>query len=698
MTARPYPLLFPCIFLAGLAIIGWIGAGYLGSSLLGVVVVALIVACYLAGALELHRYRQATTSLARALDATDSAGSGLGAWLERLQPALRTPVRLRIEAGQAALPAPALAPSLAALLVLLGMLGTLLGMMATLRGTGLALDSAVDLDAIRGSLSNPVRGLALAFGTSIAGVGASAALSLLSTLARRERLQLLPPLDAAIAGPLRAYSQAHQREQAFGLLQRQAELMPALVDRLQEMSHALEARASAADAQLQARQDAFHANVEHAYAQLAGSVGQSLAQSVAESSRAVTGALQPVIETTLAGMARDTSALRETVDQAVERQLDALTIGFETASERAAHSWTLALAEQQRANAGLAGELREVFAQAAQAQERQASGLIDGIAARLEATGSQVGTALEQALARQDAANNALAVRNEAALATASAAFGQQATGLLDQLQQSHQALQAALASGDEARLAAWAGAFDATSGELARRWEQAGEHVASRQQEICATLERTAGEIAAQAQAHAGATIAEVSRLMQTAAEAPRAAAEVVGELRQSLSDSMVRDTAMLDERARLLATLQTLLDAVNHASGEQRAAVDALVTTSADLLERTGARLVERIELEAGRLDAAAGQLTAGAADVAGLGDAFGAAVESFGQANEALLERLQQVAGALDGSLARSDEQLAYYVAQAREVVELSVLSQQQIIAELQRVADLRQAAEA
>src|SRR5690606_5767242 len=98
------------------------------------------------------------------------------------------------------------------------------------------------------------------------------------------------------------------------------------------------------------------------------------------------------------------------------------------------------------------------------------------------------------------------------------------------------------------------------------------------------------------------------------------------------------------------------------------------------------------------AGRLDAAAAQLTGSAVEVASLGDVFAAAVESFGTANEALLERLQQVATALDGSLARSDEQLAYYVAQAREVIELSVSSQQQIVAGLQRVAGAGEAATA
>ena len=65
----------------------------------------------------------------------------------------------------------------------------------------------------------------------------------------------------------------------------------------------------------------------------------------------------------------------------------------------------------------------------------------------------------------------------------------------------------------------------------------------------------------------------------MQAASEAPRAAAEVIAEMRQKLSDSMVHDNAMLEERSRVMGTLGTLLDAVNHASTEQRVAIDGLI-----------------------------------------------------------------------------------------------------------------------
>ena len=64
------------LFLAGLAIVGWIGVGYVGTHALGVVVTLVIGACYVAGAVELQRYRQATASLAHALDDTAPAGNG----------------------------------------------------------------------------------------------------------------------------------------------------------------------------------------------------------------------------------------------------------------------------------------------------------------------------------------------------------------------------------------------------------------------------------------------------------------------------------------------------------------------------------------------------------------------------------------------------------------------------------------------
>jgi hypothetical protein len=684
------------VFVVGLVAVCWIGVGYVGSNPLGAAVALLIGACYVAGALELHRYRQATGTLQAAVADLSAAPPSLGGFLERLHPSLRNAARLRVEGERVALPAPSLTPYLVGLLVLLGMLGTLLGMMATLRGTGLALESASDLQAIRGSLAAPVKGLGFAFGTSIAGVATSAMLGLLSALCRRERLEVVQLLDVKIATTLRIYSQAHQREEAFKLLQQQTEVMPALIDRLQTMMASIERHSQETSERQRASQEAFHASTGEIYAKLASSVEQSLKESVTESARAASAAFQPVMESTMAGLARETASLHDTVTHAVKQQLEGLSSAFETSTTTVADIWKSAVAEQQRSNQALAHNIRDSQERFAETFEQRSVTLLDGVATRLDTTAGNVADAWNDALAKQGAAHEGLAMRNEQALVAASATFEEHASSLVRVVQASHEGLQAKLQARDEERLSTWVDSLTAMVSTLNIHWEQAGENVASRQQEICDTLARTAGDIATQTQAHASETIAEISRLVDAASEAPKAAAEVVAELRQKLSDSMVRDTAMLDERSRLLATLETLLDAVNHASTEQRVAVDALVTTSADLLERVSTRFTDHIEAETGKLEVVGAQVSGSAIEVASLGEAFSTGVQLFGQSNDALMERLQVIATALDNSLARSDEQLAYYVAQAREVVDLSMLSQKQIIEEMQQLAHQRASA--
>jgi hypothetical protein len=828
------------VFAAGLAAVCGIAIGYVGSNWLALAVTLLIGACYLAGALELRRYSQATGTLTRAVAGLSEPPPRLGAWLELLHPSLRNPARLRIEGERVALPGPALTPYLVGLLVLLGMLGTLLGMVVTLRGTGMALESATDLAAIRTSLAAPVKGLGFAFGTSIAGVASSAMLGLLSALCRRERLEAAQRLDVKIATSLRIYSQAHQRDESFRLLQTQAELMPTLVDRLQTMMAALEQHSLAFNERQLASQEAFHSNAQVAYTRLAASVEQSLKQSVADSTRAAGEALEPVMQATMAGLARESTALHASVAQAVQRQLDGLSSGFESATATVADIWSKALAGQQRSNEEMTQQLRASLERFTQTFDERSAGLVDGVSARLEAAAGNVSQAWKEALSRQEQAGESLAVRHEQALAAAEASFEERSASLVRAVGQSHADLQTQLASQDEARLAAWTATLasmaanlgkeweqaserseerltawtskldsmaatlgkeweqaserseerltawtskldsmaanlgkeweqvgerseeqltawtskldsmaatlgkeweqagqrseerltawtskldsmaatlgkeweqvgerseerltawtsklDSMAATLGKEWQQAGERTASRQQEICETLARTASDISAQTQAHASETIAEISRLVQAASEAPKAAAEVVAELRQKLSDSMVRDTAMLQERSRLMETLETLLDAVNHASTEQRTAVDALVATSADLLERVGTRFTDKVEAEADRIGAIAAQITGGAVEVASLGEAFGGAVQRFGESNDKLVAHLERIEAALDKSLTRSDEQLAYYVAQAREVVDLSVMSQKQIVEDLQLLAAQRAA---
>ncbi|WP_197328908.1 DUF802 domain-containing protein [Ralstonia syzygii] len=653
----------------------------------------LIGAGYLTGAVELHRYRQATATLARAVTSLSEPPPGLGAWLDPLHPSLRSAVRLRVEGERVALPGPALTPYLVGLLVLLGMLGTLLGMVVTFKGTGAALESATDLQAIRASLAAPIKGLGFSFGTSIAGVSTSAMLGLLSALCRRERLQAAQALDVKIATTLRIHSHAHQREETLELLRRQAEAMPILVDRLQAMMTTLEQQSLVSTERQIASQQAFLSQAEAAYTRLASSVGQSLQESAADSARTAGAALQPVVEATMAGLAREAASLQDTVGHAVRRQLDSLSTGFEATAANVAGIWNQALGAHRQSNEALAEQWRTSLDRLTETFGQRSASLLEGISARLEATAGGMSQAWAEALSRQDQTNATLTGQHQRALEAATAAFEQHSARLLRTLHQSHEDLQAGLVSRDQQRLAAWTETLGSMAATLSQEWEQAGTRTASRQQDICETLARTAHDISARTQAHASETINEISRLVQAASEAPRAAAEVIAELRQKLADSMVRDTEMLEERGRLLATLETLLDAVNHASTEQRSAVDGLISTSADLLDRVGTRFADKVEAEGERLGTAAAQVTGSAVEVASLGEAFGAAVRLFGESNDQMVAHLQRLESALDKSLSRSDEQLAYYVAQAREVIDLSVLSQKQILEDMQRLAGQR-----
>ncbi|AGU50431.1 hypothetical protein VAPA_1c33450 [Variovorax paradoxus B4] len=678
------------VFVAGLAVVCWVGAGYIGSHTLALAVTMLVGAFYLMGALELHRFQQATSTLSRAVAELSDPPESLGAWLDRLHPTLRNAVRLRIEGERVGLPGPALTPYLAGLLVLLGMLGTFLGMVVTLNGTGMALESATDLPAIRASLSAPVKGLGLAFGTSVAGVAASAMLGLASALCRRERLQAGQMLDSRIATTLRAYSLAHQREASFQLLEQQAHQMPRLVDQLQAMMAAMERQSQTLNERLAAGQAQFHTKAEAVYAGLASSVDQSLKQSLSESARIAGATIQPVVEATMAGIARETASLHDTVARTVQQQLDGLSSRFEAATASVAGTWQAALAEHQRTSEALSIDLRASHDRFAETFEQRSASLVEGVSARLESTAGSVSETWGSALAQHQRVSEKLSQDAQQSLAAAAAGFEQHSASLLRTVEQAHAALQADIAARDDQRLSAWTQALATVSASLQQEWQQAGAHTASQQQQLFEALAQTARDMSTQAEAHAKNTVGEIARLLQAASEAPRVAAEVVAELRQKLSDSMARDNAMLEERSRIMETLGTLLDAVNHASTEQRSAVDALVGASADVLDRVGSRFTEKVDEETGKMAAVAAQITGSAVEVASLGEAFGFAVQLFSESNDKLVAHLQRVEGALGKSIARSDEQLAYYVAQAREVIDLSIMSQKQIVEDLQQIA--------
>ncbi|HSV79656.1 MAG TPA: hypothetical protein VLK85_10710 [Ramlibacter sp.] len=693
---------FVAAFIIGLAALAWVGLGFVGSNWLALAMTVVIGGVYLLGAGELRQFRAGTAGLASALADTGEPSS-LGGWLERVPPSLRPAVRLRIEGERAALPGPALTPYLVGLLVMLGMLGTFLGMVVTFKGAVFALEGSTDLQAIRSALAEPIKGLGLSFGTSVAGVAASAMLGLMSTVSRRERLDVARWLDTRVATVLRPFSLVHQRQETYRALQLQAGALPEVVDKLEALMARIEQRGQQLDERLQQRQQQFHDEARLAYAGLAREVGAALQDSLVASSRAAGDSIRPLVDATMTRIVEDTRRLHEGLDAVATRQVEALSQQFSATARGVAEQWTAALAEQERTLARTQSEQARGEQQRLQAWTEALQAAAAELQAQWRRVAEQAGTQQQAAAAQLQRAGSEITVQLQQAASDIAMQLQQAAGEIAGQA--SAQALRT-LADAD--RLLAQSQELVRSRSETEARWlEQHAQRMdqlaglwrtelaalrAQEDQRGQAAVDRLGGLQAAVAQhlASLGAALeAPLTRLLQTAAEVPQAAAGVIAQLRQEMSRVSERDNLALQERTVLLERLGSLLQAVQQTTGEQRAATEAMVASASSVLERAGLQFADAVATHAGQAGDMAAQVGGSALELSSLAEAFGQAVQLFQASNDKLTEGLQRIEASLLRSTARSDEQLAYYVAQAREVIDLSIASQQGLVENLRQL---------
>lgn len=704
---------FLIAFGLGVLALVWVAASVAASHPLVLAMTVCIGAVYVFGAMELRQYRATTQALNQALMAIPQDLQSLSDWLITLPAGLQNPVRQRVEGERAGLPGPALTPYLVGLLVMLGMLGTFLGMVVTLNGAVFALEGSSNVAGIRAAFSEPIKGLGLAFGTSVAGVATSAMLGLMSSLARRERAQATQVLDTCAATSLRGFSLVHQRQETFKALQQQSQALPQVVQQLQTLMAQMADTSQQLNERLLANQQSFHQEVKSAYTGLAQSVDQSLRSSLSQSLQLASEGIRPVVQASMTQLAEQAQGMNERLLHNTQQQLSQLNDQMASLAAAVAQTSTETLTRHEQASSHMTERVGQTLDVFSQNFERSARALVD-----------QVSAAQTQQHALQSSA--------------------------------------------DQQRLQAWQASLEQMAASLRDQWQSTGAQTLAQQQAICDTLSRTAQDITTHTQAQATQTLAEITRLVassealmreriaseaqwtaghqqraeelaavlrqelsalrdaedargqtavarlaelqtavtthlttlgtaleepitrliETASEAPKAAAEVIGQLRQEISVSVARDNALLEERTRILGTLSTLLDAINHASTEQRGVIDAMVTASQASLNQTSGQFHEHVAAETGKLSDMAAQVTASAVDVASLGETFGFAVRSFTETNEKLMANLQRIEQAIEKSMTRSDEQLAYYVAQAREMIDLSIGSQKDVLEALQQ----------
>ncbi len=617
-------LLFLTAFLIGCAAVIWTASNFVAANLLGLAVVAVIGAVYLIGSGELVQFRLATASLDRALRrlaASETPGQvELDQWLDSLSTTLRHAVQQRIEGQRTPLPAPVITPYLVSLLVMLGLLGTFAGLVGTLDGAVTALRGSTHLDAIREGLSAPIGGLSLAFGTSVAGVAASAMLGLMSALSRRDRLLCVHRLDRQARASLRAHSLPHQQQETLRALRIQAHGLPEVTQALGALTSQIGQMGERLSRQWLDGQERLVAAAQADYRALAGAL-QSAQHQQAEALRADFQHLGETLRTDIRALAESLRADHRDLTKNVQD----------------------ALQDSLRASGRLAGEAIVPVVEGAMQR------LHDEFSATNQTTHELV----------RHAADTHLASLGER--------FRHTADALLEGVKASH-----------HESLVLLGGTLRDLCDAEARRGALALDH----QQAFDATVKDHLIALGT-------ALEAPLARLLDSGQQTQQTAADLLGRLRQEIAGHLERENCLLEERQHSLRNLEELSTALGRASQSQLNAVETLLERATTLLEKQGDRFGRQIEAQMARMLDSAETQALGATELASLAEAFRQAVDLYSQSNDRLIDSLDRIEISLNSASARSDEQLGFYVAQAREVIDHSLLSQREIFEELRKL---------
>ena len=629
-------ILSTAAFIFGAAIVIWMGSGFVGSNPLALMVTGLIGIVYGIGFVELMRFQRDTQALVQAIEPINGPIDSLSNWLSKVPEALRSTVQMRVQGERIPLPAPMLTPYLVGLLVMLGLLGTFVGMVDTLKGAVFALEGTTELEAIRAGLAAPIKGLGLAFSTSVAGVSASAILGFISTLSRRQRALASQALDSHSYAFV-SFCANHQRDQAYQVMQAQADVMPAVAQTLTGLSDKLATMAETINQQLVANQNQLYREVSESYQTLSQSVDASLHLTVERSRQALDDSLQKAVQGIEPLMADMVHSIGKQVSDTQQQQLTEFNEASgqwlnqqQVQSQQQLKQWQDALTDFTD---GVQVQTQEQH----QAQQVQAQQHLQSINTLLAASEQLV----EQRIANEQAWLSQCDQRIEELVT--------QLTAQLSQLR------------ADEAK----------------------------HSEAVVASLQKLNRDAATHLERLGTGLEAPMARLIETASKTPQAAAEVISQLRTEISHNLERDNQLLQERQQLAVQLSQATDALAQSGQQQQAALEGLSHTSAETLTAISQQFDQHIEQGASRLHSAVDDISVSAVELASLGDAFGAAVEQFGQSSRDVSDMLTLIEENLSNNAKRSDEQMAYYIAQAREIIDHSVLSQQEAIEQLRQV---------
>ncbi len=631
--------------------------------------------------------------------------------LAALDGAVVARIRARVERQPVGALVPSLTPYLAGLMVALGLIGGFLGVIDTLVGAEQALQSSGHWRTLRVNLQGPLMGLAEGFEVSAAGLCAALLLGVAGVAVRRGEDRLAAQADALAASAQAPMSSLGDQLVAMEALIRQADALPQAAQALEGVSHQLaELEASwlsatekstretlgiVRDAVSEFRSDLKHGVEESARAAKEAAV-PLLEDAVAQTTRAATSHLDQVLqkigedfaarreaeathtrslERHVEALARRADADREVREEGARAHQQVLEAGFaaleaaerERAAELAARWETLtrqlgdALGEHRQRDlehdrllADVIARLKETQAAAADLAGLQAEA---GERAELEwqarsermATQlSDLGADLQMQGERQIAALSDYLAQAEGRAVRLEAAAGERAERLLEAISEAH-----------EGQLGATVQLGEQIGAQSRAQMVELGQH------------SEALREAAAQREAQAQARVRSLLEWMGEGHQAQLAATSGLGEQLAEQSRSQLAELGdhlealralAAEGEARGLARLESLLEQVGDAQtgqaqrmGEFEARLvevaDRHATAQAEALRDHAEALTDRLLASGETIHEAASLVKAGGAELSGLAELFGRAVDRQREAAEAWLANLGEVEGAVE-----------------------------------------------
>lgn len=635
--------------LIGAGIIGRMVFIYAGNDWVATFVTLLIALGYGFGLVELHRFmaslgewRHACSTIAASEEQTELA-------LNAAPQAVAHYLRVRLSGQFAFLPKLSLTPFLVGLMVMLGLLGTFLGLVETLQGARDALTGSTELEAVRMGLAAPIQGLSRAFGTSVAGVSASALLGFLMVSVRRQSSALQQDLDQLLAGRLSPLSLIGRQTLALDALTLHIESLPTTTQALGEVGKNL----GDLTLTLQDIQAETANHTKSALTQCAHDVRESLTQAVGDAVTQAASTIAPV------------------VGEALEHARTSAQSQFET--------WNAHLSSSERTRSKVLSENLGTLL------KKHTSDFQDSMAVILRE--AEVSTA-----ERTQAVESLLRGTRET-MEKISGESQRQFVLLDEQLG----CLRGAIAQADVDTVSHLESQIGTITQAIAESFDRLDDGQKARTEKMFGEIGKLDAVVGEQLQKLGAGLELPLRNVIETSAEAPRAVAKMLDVLDSRLENRLERENKLLQDRQDLMSAMQAATQAVRDSTARNGTTLDGLVANCdkqlSALMERAGEELLRTRE----QLDQSAAMVATGGVEMAALATMFTSAVEDYRKSNDSLIDGLHEIEAALNHSGERSNEQLSMYVNQAREIIDQSILSQKEMFDVIRDIQPMSEATE-